>query len=113
MGRIDKIEYEKRIRIVQEWILQDHLTSDIVAQCSNKLLVSTRQGMRYIADDHAALHRVTEKKAERRLNYHLLRRQKLLRDLEEKYPENTGRHRCPAGRVAGYCQAGTIVQNTG
>ena len=85
MGRIDKIEYDKRVRIVQEWILQDHLTSDIVTQCVNKWHVSNRQALRYVADAHNAFQKITEKKVERRLNYHLQRRAKLLRDMDDKH----------------------------
>jgi hypothetical protein len=84
MIKSDKIEKEKRIRIVQEWILQDHLTSDIVNNCVAKWGVCERQAMRYIADANKAFAKITEKRLERRLNYHIQRRNKLLRDLEEK-----------------------------
>lgn len=80
----DNIEKEKRLRIVQEWILQDYLTSDIVNQCINKWGVTERQAYRYISNANDAFAKITEKKLERRLNYHIQRRNKLLRDLEEK-----------------------------
>lgn len=90
----DKIEYEKRVRIVQEWILQDHLSSDIVDQCMNKWGVSDRQAKRYLSDAHDGFRKITERKAERRLNFHIQRRMKLIRDMDEKTKKS------PAGIAA-------------
>lgn len=81
----DKIEKDKRIRIVQEWILQDHITTDIVNNCVSKWGVSERQAMRYLKDANDEFAKITEKKLEKRLNYHIQRRNKLLRDLEDKF----------------------------
>lgn len=85
MAKADKIEYAKRVHMVQGWILQDFLASDIVEKSTDMWQVSERQAMRYLSDAHKAFQGITEKKAERRLNYHLQRRNKLLRDMEEKY----------------------------
>jgi hypothetical protein len=82
--RSDKIEKEKRLRIVQEWILQDQLSIDIIANCVAKWGISERQAKRYISEAHKIFAKITEKIAERRLNYHIQRRNKLLRDLDPK-----------------------------
>ena len=82
MGVTAKLEKERRVRIVQEWILQDFLTSDIVNQCVAKWGICERQAMRYIADANKAFEKITEKRLEKRLNYHIQRRNKLLRDLD-------------------------------
>lgn len=84
MARVDKIEKEKRLRIVQEWLLQDHTTSDIVTQGVAKWGISKRQVERYVADAYEAFRRMTESSTERRLYYHIQRRMKLLRDMERK-----------------------------
>ena len=92
MIKSNKIEKEKRVRIVQEWILQDHITTDIVDNCVAKWGISDRQAMRYIKDADNAFARITEKKLERRLNYHIQRRKKLLRDMSKDLrntPEGT------------------------
>lgn len=50
MPKADKIEYEKRVRIVQEWILEDWPSCDIVAQILQKKWVTTdRQAKTYLA----------------------------------------------------------------
>jgi hypothetical protein len=90
-SKSDKLEKEKRIRIVQEWILQDFITTDIVNQCVNKWGVSDRQAMRYLSSANEAFAKITEKKLESRLNYHIQRRNKLLRDLDP------GDRKTPAG----------------
>ncbi|HTE33026.1 MAG TPA: hypothetical protein VK666_21735 [Chryseolinea sp.] len=79
------LEKEKRLRMVQEWILQDHITTDIISQCINSWDISERQAMRYLASAKIAFAKITEKKLEHRLNYHIQRRNKLLRDLDPKY----------------------------
>lgn len=88
MTKVDKVEQQRRIRIVQEWILQDFPTSDIAQNCVNKWGISERHAMRYIAWANDGFAKITEKKLEKRLNYHIQRRQKLLRDLEEKYKKH-------------------------
>jgi hypothetical protein len=46
--KIDKIEKEKRIRTVMEWILDDHATHVILRQISKTYGVSDRQAKRYL-----------------------------------------------------------------
>lgn len=50
MPKIDKIEYEKRIRIVQEWILEDWPSVDIISQIGGKWGLEERQAKRYISE---------------------------------------------------------------
>lgn len=81
----DKLEMQRRIRIVQEYILQDHITTDIVNNCVKQWGISERQAMRYIAAANEAFAKITEHRLEKRLNYHIQRRHKLLRDLGEQF----------------------------
>jgi hypothetical protein len=48
--KADTIEYERRIRIVQEWILEDWSSSDIQAQITHKWGIEERQAKRYISE---------------------------------------------------------------
>lgn len=50
MQKSDHVEYEKRIRIVQEWILEDWPSCDIVQQVNSKWGVEERQAKRYLAE---------------------------------------------------------------
>lgn len=50
MPKITRIEHEKRLRMVQEWIIDDWPSCDIVIQSVAKWGVSDRQAKRYIAD---------------------------------------------------------------
>lgn len=51
MQRVDKTEYEKRVRLVMEWILDDFTSTDIVKQiCLRWAPICERQAKRYIAE---------------------------------------------------------------
>lgn len=50
MPKVDNIEYEKRIRIVMEWILDDWRSTDIIAQIVIKWGVVERQAKRYVSE---------------------------------------------------------------
>ncbi len=50
MPEIPKVEFEKRVRIVQEWILEDWPSSDIVTQVGLKWGLGERQAKRYLAE---------------------------------------------------------------
>jgi hypothetical protein len=80
----DNIELQRRIRSVQDWILKDYFTTDIIESCIAKWGVSRAQAYRYLADANHEFGKVTEKNLEKRLYYHIQRRNKLLRDLDEK-----------------------------
>jgi hypothetical protein len=48
MPKTDKVEFEKRIRIVQEWILEDQAYADMVAAIMQKWGLEERQAKKYI-----------------------------------------------------------------
>lgn len=50
MPKIEKLEYEKRIRIVQEWILEDWPSCDIIVQINQAWKLECRQAKRYISE---------------------------------------------------------------
>jgi hypothetical protein len=85
MPKTDKIESEKRIRIVQEWILEDWPYSDIVDQIISKWGIEDRQAKRYVAEARARW--VNEEKQlvdhKRKLKVHTLK--KLKRSLRDNH----------------------------
>jgi hypothetical protein len=48
MPKIDKVEHEKRLRIVQEWILDEQPYTDMVAAIKLKWSLEDRQAKEYI-----------------------------------------------------------------
>lgn len=49
-NKSDKVEKDKRVRIVAEWILDDWTGVDIITQVTAKWNLSERQAKRYIKD---------------------------------------------------------------
>lgn len=81
-AKVDDIELDKRIRVVQEYLLLDYSKGDIAAQCVAKWGVSTRQGYNYIEKAYAAWEEINEKERKRLQKYHVQRRMKLLRNMD-------------------------------
>jgi hypothetical protein len=48
MPKADKVEFEKRVRIVQEWILEDQAYADMVTAIMQKWGLEERQAKKYI-----------------------------------------------------------------
>lgn len=67
-----------------EIVLDFFLGSGTAVIGAEKPGATERQAYRYISNANDAFAKITEKKLERRLNYHIQCRNKLLRDLEEK-----------------------------
>jgi hypothetical protein len=88
--KIDKVEFERRIRTVQEWVIDEWPYQDIIAQIINKWGIEERQAKRYIKE---ARHRLVGQEQEvveqkRRLKIQSLR--KLKRSLIDKYKGTPG-----------------------
>lgn len=76
---------ELRVRTVQEWLLQDHSTGDIVRQGVKMWNVSERQIKRYIDKAKVGFRELNEDVIEKKRAYYLQRSKKILRDLEIKH----------------------------
>jgi len=83
-GRVDSIESERRVRIVQEWILQGQSTSDIIAQLCMSFSISRRQAYRYYEKAFKAFQNENKQSIEAKKAYHLSLRRRLLKNLKEK-----------------------------
>lgn len=90
----DKLELAKRIRAVQEWILQDYITSDIIANCTSQWSVTERQAYRYLWAANRFFAEKDKLSLEQKRAYYLAKKKKLMRDMK---PEEK---KTPAGVVA-------------
>lgn len=91
MPRADKIEYEKRIRIIQEWILEDWPYVDMVNQIVAKGWVDERQAKRYIAIARDRWNATEEENLEHKRKQAIHRLKKHKRSLQQRY------HGTPSG----------------
>lgn len=76
-----KEEHLTRLRVVQEWILEEHKYSDIVRSCMSKWGVSKRQSERYYKDAYKAFSEGEVKNVEQKKAYYIQRKKKLIREM--------------------------------
>jgi hypothetical protein len=84
-SRSDNAIMEKRVRMVQQWLLEDHPTHDIVSFCIGKWDVSKRQAYRYLSHAMEKFREANEKSVEQKVNYYLARKRKLIHDMPDAY----------------------------
>jgi len=89
--KIDKAELQRRIRAVQDLLLQDHMTADIINHCIKTYDVSDRQAYRYLWAANKFFEDVSKVDTKRRIAYYLQRKKRLLREMDPK------EKRTPAG----------------
>lgn len=85
MGLISKLEYEKRIRIVQEWILEDFPVGDIKSNMDAKWGISERQAQRYIKEARKRWVADEDILIAHKRKLRVLKLQKLSRSLKDHY----------------------------
>lgn len=79
----DKVETERRARIVQEWILKGYSTTDIITQLQNTYNIKRRQAYAYYEKAFELFQETNKQTIEHKKAYHLALRRKLLKDLKE------------------------------
>lgn len=82
--KVDKDEKERRVRAVQEWILQGYATSDIIKQATISWSITERQAYKYHKCAFEYFKEANETKVEQKKAYHIELRKKLFRDLKMK-----------------------------
>lgn len=85
MALLSKLEYEKRIRNVQEWIVEDFLTCDIISNIVNQWGISERQAQRYIKEARKRWGAEEDVVIEQKRKQRVLKLKKLARSLKEPY----------------------------
>ncbi|OOG19142.1 hypothetical protein BWD42_04110 [Sphingobacterium sp. CZ-UAM] len=79
-----KYEIERRIRNVQEWIMDDYPYGDIVRSIVNKWGLSERQAQRYIKTAYDEFKDKEELSIEAKKAYYIKRKKKLIRDMDPR-----------------------------
>ncbi|TZF84526.1 hypothetical protein FW774_05930 [Pedobacter sp. BS3] len=85
MAKSTKVEKAKRIRTVQEWIMDDHNTVDIIRSAVARWDVSERQAERYYSEAFTLFKELTEKSIESKKAYYLQRKKKLIREMDPAF----------------------------
>jgi hypothetical protein len=75
-------ELQNRIRTVQEWMLNDHTSQDIIKSGVAKWQVSDRQIQRYIEKARGSFMEFHEESKEKKRAFYIQRMRKALRDLD-------------------------------
>ena len=81
----DKIEFDKRIRVVQEWIIEDWPSADIIAQVISKWGICDRQAKRYLAEARKRWTQDEQALVDHRRRMKVESLKKLKRSLKESY----------------------------
>lgn len=92
--RSDQIEYEKRIRAVQEWIINSYSYVDIVKQVVQSWGVTDRQAKTYISVSYKRFRQANEIEVEELKAASIERRKKIARELDPEYKKT------PSGVIA-------------
>jgi len=83
--KVDTVEYEKRIRIIQEWIIDDWPYTDVVNQIIAKWGIQERQAKRYIKDARERWVADEKEHIDKLRSMKVMSLKKLKRSLQEKY----------------------------
>lgn len=78
-----KLELQKRISYIQDLLLKDFETRDIIASAKKKWKVTERQAYRYLWAANIFFVEKSKQTLERKVAFYLARKRKLLRDLPE------------------------------
>jgi hypothetical protein len=76
---------QMRVRMVQEWLMMDHTTSDIVKTGMEKFDVTDRQMMRYIKTATQEFKEMNRDSIEHKRAFAIQRRKKIIRDMDPQY----------------------------
>lgn len=85
MPPITKVEHEKRLRQVQEWLIDDWPSCDIIAQCVQKWALSERQAKRYIKSANETWVEVESEKLNAKRSRRINSLKKIKRSLKGDY----------------------------
>jgi hypothetical protein len=78
------IELDKRIRAVQEWMMQGYTSADIARQIMSKYDLKVRMAYKYIRKAYEVFKEQSVKDLEADRQFHIQARMKLFRELQDK-----------------------------
>jgi hypothetical protein len=85
MHKIDQVEKDKRVRIVQEWLIDDWPVQDIITQIKTKWGLEERQAKRYIADARDGWNEAEQEKVDHKRRRKIAKLNKLIRSLRKEW----------------------------
>lgn len=77
-----KLELQKRIRIIQDYILRDFDTPDIITECIKLWGITDRQAYRYLWAANRFFGEKSKITLQRKTEFYLARKRKLIRDMD-------------------------------
>ncbi|MBK7885143.1 MAG: hypothetical protein IPJ81_16165 [Chitinophagaceae bacterium] len=84
MAKADKLEVTKRVRQIMEWMLEGHLTNDIIKSCTSKWAIDERMAYKYIKKAKALFIEITAGELKERLAFHIASRMKIFTGIKDK-----------------------------
>lgn len=85
MAKIDKVEKEKRTRIVMDWIIQDLTYYDIIAKIGKKWGLEARQAKRYIRDARKQWEGNADEELQAKINRKIITLKRLKNSLKKEF----------------------------
>lgn len=85
MHKTDQVEKDKRVRIVQEWLIDDWPVQDIIAQIKLKWGLEDRQAKRYIAEAREGWNEAEQEKIDQKRRRKITKLNKLVRSLRKEW----------------------------
>jgi hypothetical protein len=85
MALLDKIEYEKRIRMVQEWIIEDWPEADIRSNIMRSWKVGDRMARNYVSEARKRWASESQSEVDEKRKLRIQSLKKLKRSLKEQY----------------------------
>jgi hypothetical protein len=82
--KCSKVEEERRVRAVQEWILLGYATADIIRQVQNSYGINERMAYKYYKKAFELWNEENRVSMEHKKAYHLAFRRSLIKNLKDK-----------------------------
>lgn len=79
-NKSSNVEYYKRVRQVQEWLIQGNTTTDIVQNCISSWGIVERQAYRYLKDAFELFRKQSKREIEQSRAFHIQARMKLYKE---------------------------------
>lgn len=84
MAKADKLEVNKRVRQIMEWMLEGYLTNDIIKSCTSKWAIDERMAYKYIKKAKKLFIEITAGELKERLAFHIASRMKIFTGIKDK-----------------------------
>lgn len=83
-AKATKIEKDKRVRAVMEWLLEGHITVDIITSCISQWGIDERMAYKYLKEARKEFLSINASEIEELTAFHVEARMKLFKNLLDK-----------------------------